>query len=109
MNALDLKASTTSWYERSQGISLAAGPVSGSRLVPSYERRWSCIPYVSSVVSTRMAAVGTSEKRLVLCRMYVERSTPAQGRYDCQKLVRVVLDPITYRIVVTGTTSWNCH
>jgi hypothetical protein len=46
---------------------------------------------------------------VVLCRMYVERSTPAQGRYACQKLVRVALDPITYRIVVTGTTSWNCH
>jgi hypothetical protein len=46
---------------------------------------------------------------VVLCRMYVERSTPAQGRYACQKLVRVILDPITYKIVVTGTSSWNCH
>jgi hypothetical protein len=46
---------------------------------------------------------------VILCRMYVERSTPAQGRYACQKLVRVVLDPITYRIVVTGTSSWNCR
>jgi hypothetical protein len=46
---------------------------------------------------------------VVFCRMYVERSTPAQGRYDCQKLVRVALDPITYRILVTGTSAWNCH
>ncbi len=46
---------------------------------------------------------------VILCRMYVERSTAAQGDYDCQKLVRVVLDPITYKIVVTGTSNWACH
>src|SRR5262249_32816674 len=46
---------------------------------------------------------------VVLCRIYVERSTRAQGRYACQKLVRVALAPIPYRIVVTGTTSWNCR
>jgi hypothetical protein len=46
---------------------------------------------------------------VVGCRMYVERSTPVQGRYACQKLVRVVLDPITYRILVTGTSAWNCR
>jgi hypothetical protein len=46
---------------------------------------------------------------VVLCRMYVERSTAAQGRYDCQKLVRVALDPITYRILVTGDSNWSCH
>ena len=46
---------------------------------------------------------------VVACRMYVERSTPAQGRYDCQKLVRVALSPINYKILVTGTTSWACH
>ena len=46
---------------------------------------------------------------VVFCRMYVERSTPAQGRYACQKLVRVVLDPITYKILVTGTSNWDCH
>ena len=45
----------------------------------------------------------------VLCRMYVERSTPSQGRYACQKYVRVVLDPITYKVVVTGTSNWACH
>src|SRR6185437_8629859 len=39
MNDLDLNTSSTSWYERSHGISLTAGPASGSRLVPSYERR----------------------------------------------------------------------
>jgi hypothetical protein len=46
---------------------------------------------------------------VVFCRMYVERSTAAQGRYACQKLVRVALDPISYKILVTGTSEWNCH
>jgi hypothetical protein len=46
---------------------------------------------------------------VVFCRMYVERSTAAQGRYDCQKYVRVALDPITYKILVTGTSPWACH
>jgi hypothetical protein len=41
--------------------------------------------------------------------MYVERSTAAQGQYNCQKLVRVALDPITYKILVTGTSDWSCH
>jgi hypothetical protein len=46
---------------------------------------------------------------VVFCRMYVERSTAAQGQYNCQKLVRVALDPITYKILVTGTSDWSCH
>jgi hypothetical protein len=45
---------------------------------------------------------------VVLCRMYVERSTPGQGRYSCKKLVRVALDPITYRVLVTGNSDWAC-
>jgi hypothetical protein len=46
---------------------------------------------------------------VVFCRMYVERSTPGQGRYACRKYVRVVLDPINYKILVTGTSNWDCH
>ena len=46
---------------------------------------------------------------VVFCRMYVERDTAAQGRYACRKYVRVVLDPITYKILVTGTSNWDCH
>jgi hypothetical protein len=45
---------------------------------------------------------------VVLCRIFDERSTEAQGKYDCTRLVRVVLDPVTYRIVVTGTSPWEC-
>jgi hypothetical protein len=45
---------------------------------------------------------------VALCRIFDERSTEAQGRYDCSRLVRVVLDPVTYRIVVTGQSPWQC-
>ena len=45
---------------------------------------------------------------VVLCRVFDERRTEAQGKYDCTRLVRVVLDPVTYRIVVTGTSPWEC-
>jgi hypothetical protein len=45
----------------------------------------------------------------LLCRMFVDRSTPAQGRYTCQKLVRVALDPATVKILVTGSSRWACH
>jgi hypothetical protein len=45
---------------------------------------------------------------VVFCRIYDERNTESQGRYDCQKLVRVALDPITYRVLVTGQGPWQC-
>ncbi len=45
---------------------------------------------------------------VVLCRIYDERSTEAQGDYHCTRLVRVALDPVTYRIVITGQANWQC-
>jgi hypothetical protein len=45
---------------------------------------------------------------VVLCRIFDERSTEAQGNYHCTRLVRVALDPVTYRIVVTGQAPWQC-
>jgi hypothetical protein len=45
---------------------------------------------------------------VVLCRMYVDRKTNAQGNYTCQKLVRVAVDPFDYRVVVTGNGNWAC-
>ena len=45
---------------------------------------------------------------VVICRIFDERSTEAQGRYSCTRLIRVALDPVTYRIVVTGQGSWSC-
>src|SRR6201996_5013098 len=46
---------------------------------------------------------------VVFCRMFNERSTAGQGRYACQKYVRVVLDPITYRSVVPATAGGASH
>ena len=45
---------------------------------------------------------------VVICRIFDERSTESQGRYDCTRLVRIALDPVTYRIVVTGQATWQC-
>ena len=45
---------------------------------------------------------------VVLCRIYLDRSTPAQGDYECQKLVRIAVDPYTYRVLVTGNGPYHC-
>ncbi|HET7589645.1 MAG TPA: hypothetical protein VFK14_05620 [Solirubrobacterales bacterium] len=45
---------------------------------------------------------------VVLCRIFDERSTETQGKYHCTRLVRVALDPVTYRIVITGQANWQC-
>ena len=45
---------------------------------------------------------------VVICRIFDERSTEAQGSYQCTRLVRVSLDPTTYRIVITGQSDWQC-
>ncbi|SRR6266516_6662771 len=47
-------------------------------------------------------------QHVVLCRIFDERSTAAQGKYECNRLIRVVLDPSTYRILVTGLGPWHC-
>jgi hypothetical protein len=45
---------------------------------------------------------------VVICRILDERSTEAQGKYQCSRLIRVALDPNTYRIQVTGLGRWEC-
>jgi hypothetical protein len=45
---------------------------------------------------------------VVFCRIFDERNTPAQGKYECNRLIRVALDPNTYRIQVTGLGPWHC-
>src|SRR6478735_1485653 len=32
-------------------------------------------------------------RRVALCRIFDERKTRAQGRYECSRLIRVALDP----------------
>lgn len=44
---------------------------------------------------------------VVLCRIFDERSTEAQGKYECNRLIRVALDP-NFRVVVTGLGPWHC-
>ncbi|HKB51493.1 MAG TPA: hypothetical protein VKC63_08690 [Solirubrobacterales bacterium] len=45
---------------------------------------------------------------VVLCRVFDERSTEAQGKYECNRLIRVALDPNTFRVQVTGLGPWHC-
>jgi hypothetical protein len=45
---------------------------------------------------------------VVLCRIFDERSTEAQGKYECNRLIRVALDPVSFRIQVTGLGPWHC-
>jgi hypothetical protein len=47
-------------------------------------------------------------RNIALCRIFDERKTRVQGRYTCQRLVRVALDPATRRTPVTGLGSWHC-
>lgn len=46
--------------------------------------------------------------RVVLCRIYDDRRTEAQGRYRCDRLIRLALDPRTGRTPVTGLGRWHC-
>jgi hypothetical protein len=49
----------------------------------------------------------------VECGIYLKRSTPVQGRYQCEREVRLVLEPDPFRPVVanatTNTSSWTCR
>jgi hypothetical protein len=47
-------------------------------------------------------------RRVVLCRVFDERDTRAQGRYECSRLIRVALDPASGRVPVTGLGRWQC-
>jgi hypothetical protein len=46
--------------------------------------------------------------RVVLCRIFDERDTQIQGRYRCNRQVRVSLDPKTRRRPITGLGGWHC-
>jgi hypothetical protein len=45
---------------------------------------------------------------VVLCRIFDERSTRVQGRYECNRLIRFVHDPETGRAPITGLGHWHC-
>ena len=47
-------------------------------------------------------------RRVVICRIFDERDTRAQGRYECSRLIRVALDPASGRVPITGLGRWHC-
>lgn len=46
--------------------------------------------------------------RVAFCRIFLQRHTKAQGRYTCNRLIRLSMDPKTHRIPVTGLGRWHC-
>ncbi len=42
------------------------------------------------------------------CRIFLRRHTTVQGRYTCDRLIRLSIDPKTHRIPVTGLGHWHC-
>jgi hypothetical protein len=47
-------------------------------------------------------------RMVVLCRIFDERRTRVQGRYRCERLIRLSLDPRTRRVPITGLGRWHC-
>jgi hypothetical protein len=47
-------------------------------------------------------------RKVVLCRIFDERRTRVQGRYRCERLIRLSLDPKTQRVPITGLGRWHC-
>jgi hypothetical protein len=46
--------------------------------------------------------------KVILCRIFDERRTRVQGRYRCERLIRMSLEPRTRRLPVTGLGDWHC-
>ncbi|HTR74662.1 MAG TPA: hypothetical protein VMH33_05320 [Solirubrobacterales bacterium] len=47
--------------------------------------------------------------RVALCHMYIQRDTPVQGPYRCQREVRIGLNPPGDRGIVKSWTGWTCR
>lgn len=47
-------------------------------------------------------------RNVVFCRIVNRRHTEAQGRYVCNRLIRLARDPKTNRVPVTGLGRWHC-
>jgi hypothetical protein len=45
---------------------------------------------------------------LAFCRIFIGRRTEVQGRYTCDRLIRLAMDHETHRVRVTGLGRWNC-
>jgi len=45
---------------------------------------------------------------VVHCRIFDERHTEVQGKYRCNREIRMVMDPKTHRAPVNGLGRWHC-
>jgi hypothetical protein len=65
------------------------------------KRDESCVR--SGVLNCRREA-----QRVVHCRIFDDRDTEAQGNYRCNREIRMVMNPDTHRVPVTGLGRWHC-
>ena len=49
------------------------------------------------------------QAHVVICAIFTDRDTVAQGRYRCTRMVRVAYRcNCSYKPVITGFTDWKC-
>lgn len=49
------------------------------------------------------------QPRVVICTIFTDRNTVAQGRYRCTRDVRVAYrSAYSYKPTITGFSDWNC-
>ena len=45
----------------------------------------------------------------MICDIFNDRDTPAQGRYRCLRLVRIAYtSPYSHKPTITGFGNWRC-
>ncbi|MGE5407690.1 MAG: hypothetical protein ACM3NV_03665 [Syntrophothermus sp.] len=47
-------------------------------------------------------------RNIVFCRIFDRRDTEVQGRFVCNRLVRLARRPPSRRVQVTGLGRWHC-
>jgi hypothetical protein len=49
------------------------------------------------------------QAHVVICDIFNDRDTPAQGRYRCLRLVRIAYtSPYSHKPTITGFGNWRC-
>lgn len=95
------------------GVGAGAAAASGGLSMAAAEARSSVYAkhtcaHDPSCVSHGVLNCRRQGRRVALCRIYDERRTRVQGRYRCQRLIRVSLDSASARRPITGLGRWHC-
>jgi hypothetical protein len=97
-------------------VSLLGGPASASQVkltIPKATEKAglfadrTCEQDVSCVRSGVMNC-DRKGNLVVHCRIFDERHTEVQGKYKCNREIRMVMDADTHRVPVNGLGKWHC-